>query len=107
MRGKIAGGVATLAFYVLISPAFGSQYGFVYSGGTYTSLGGPPGNTYTQALGINNAGQIVGSYLAGGSGSLIGYLFSGGTYTTFTGPSGSVLTSPTDINDAGQIVGSY
>jgi probable HAF family extracellular repeat protein len=38
-----------------------SQYAFVYSAGTYTVIA-PPGSLSPQAFGINNKGQIVGSY---------------------------------------------
>ena len=38
-----------------------STEGFLYSGGTYTTLSFP-GNTDTQAWGINDRGQIVGLY---------------------------------------------
>src|SRR5262249_4070621 len=50
--GQIVGG------YV---DARGGGYGFILSGGTYTTLN-VPGSVYTQAWGISNAGLIVGSY---------------------------------------------
>src|ERR1700730_2858830 len=66
------------------------------------------GNTIsgrTTASGINNAGQIVGSYTSDkGNGS--GFR-SGGTYTTINDPSATKGTAATAINDARQIVGSY
>ena len=37
-------------------------HGFLYSGGTYTTLD-PAGSAGTLANGINNAGQVVGFYL--------------------------------------------
>jgi len=40
----------------------GQHHGFLYSGGTYTPLDYPsPQTTGTEAFGINNAGDIVGS----------------------------------------------
>jgi probable HAF family extracellular repeat protein len=53
----------------------------------YTTLDDPfaNGGIGTHAVGINNAGQIVGEY-SDGSG-IHGFLFSGGTYTTLNDPS--------------------
>jgi hypothetical protein len=73
-----------------------------------------PNNTplaaFTSASGINDAGQIVGSYL---DSSLVphGFLLSGGTYTTID-PPGTLATSVggsglAGINNAGQMVGLY
>jgi|SRR5665213_1018341 len=81
-------------------------YGFLYSGGTYTTLSGP---NYPEAFGINSAGQIVGYYFPAGVRS--GFLYSGGTYTTLSYPLAanytSNYTSAWGINDEGQIVGIY
>jgi len=66
----------------------------------YTTLDDPfAGNFGTAAHGINNAGQIVGSYAGHG------FLYSGGTYTTLDYPA-MVTTDAAAINNAGQIVGS-
>jgi hypothetical protein len=51
-----------------------------------------PGGTNTEASGINNAGQIVGSSSAGG------FLLSGGRYSPLS-------FSPSGINDSNQILG--
>lgn len=75
-------------------------HGFLFSGGTYTTLNDPLAPTFTEVFGINGAGQIVGDYVPGG-----GFLLSGGTYTTLN-PPGSVSTIAEDINNKGQIVGS-
>src|SRR5262249_45790461 len=80
--------------------------GFLYSGGTYTTLADPVA-TFTQALGINNAGQIVGVYAAGIGNTPHGFLLSGGTYTTIDDPSATNITEAFGINDRGQIVGLY
>jgi hypothetical protein len=65
----------------------------------------------TSASGINNAGQIVGSYTnASGSHS---FLLSGGIYTTLDDPlagkgtSSALGTFAQGINNAGQIIGLY
>ncbi|TMJ85481.1 MAG: hypothetical protein E6G76_16135, partial [Alphaproteobacteria bacterium] len=38
------------------------RHGFLYSGGTYTTIDDPLGASDTRAFGINAAGQIVGQY---------------------------------------------
>jgi probable HAF family extracellular repeat protein len=63
----------------------------------------PFGSNITDASGINNSGQIVGSY---GSNPRYGYLLSGGVFTTIEFP-GSTYTEVFNINDSGQIVGRY
>jgi probable HAF family extracellular repeat protein len=62
-----------------------------------------PGASLTLASGINNPGQIVGSYLDAG-GVEHGFLRSGGSFTTIDAP-GAVFNQAVGINDAGQIVG--
>jgi hypothetical protein len=42
----------------------GADDAFLYSGGTYTNLTGPPGTTAIDAFGINASGQIVGAYVS-------------------------------------------
>jgi uncharacterized membrane protein len=51
---------------------------------TYTTLDDPSATNFTQAFGINSAGQIVGSY--GNASGTHGFLLSGGTYTTIDDP---------------------
>jgi probable HAF family extracellular repeat protein len=84
-------------------------HGFLYSGGTYTTLDDPSANPITAATGINDAGQIVGSY-TDSTGMDHGFLYSGGNYTTVDDPladPGSLGTDADGINNAGEIVGSY
>ena len=71
--------------------------------GTYTQID-VPGAVSTQAIGINTAGDIVGSY-QDSSNNYHGFLLSAGSYTTIDAP-GSLNTSATGINDVGQIIGS-
>jgi hypothetical protein len=59
----------------------------------------PFGSDVTGPSGINNSGQIVGTY---GTNPLYGYLFSGGVFTTIEFP-GSTYTGASNINDSGQI----
>jgi probable HAF family extracellular repeat protein len=67
-----------------------------------------PGAYGTFAEGINNSGQIVGSYDAGGQ-HYHGFLLNQGSYTTLDPPGSSPsffgLTGAHGINDSGQIVG--
>src|ERR1035438_9058537 len=58
----------------------------------------------TDASGINDLGQIVGSY---GSFPYHGFLYSGGTYTPLNAPGATNSTVAYDINNLGQIVGLY
>lgn len=84
-------------------PAAAESIGFVYSGGTYTTLA-VPGAVYTQANSINNPGQVAGFYYGGGVEA--GFIYSGGTYTTLS-VTGAEATVAFGINDSGQVVGNY
>jgi probable HAF family extracellular repeat protein len=79
---------------ISIRPPRDTTAGFLVSGGNVTEFS-VPGSTATAAYGINNLGQIVGSYA---SDRTHGFLFSGGIYTTLD-------FLPYGINNAGQIVG--
>jgi probable HAF family extracellular repeat protein len=70
--------------------------------GTYTQID-YPGGTQTLAIGINTAGDVVGTYTDG----LVqrGFLLSGGGFTTIDYPDVSKTTILFGINDVGQIVG--
>src|SRR5258708_3037337 len=60
----------------------------------------------TDAYGINDAGQIVGSYYDGSP--VRGFPLSGGGYTLLNAPTTTPgVTVATDINTSGQIVGYY
>jgi uncharacterized membrane protein len=82
---------------------------FLYSNGNYTPIVFPNAAA-TVGNGINDHGQIVGSYYpeAGNVDVSHGFLYSGGTYTTIDVP-GSIpgTTLVTGINDRGEIVGTY
>ena len=64
------------------------------------------GPTGTIPSGINDAGQIVGSYQIA-NGEYEGFLESGGTFTTISDPLATGGTVATAISAAGQIVGYY
>jgi uncharacterized membrane protein len=60
--------------------------------------------------GINNRGQIVGSYLdpGGTNPGQGGFLYAAGVFTLLDVPfSGAIGAAPLGINDQGQIVGDY
>jgi PEP-CTERM motif len=84
--------------------ALATSFGFVDEGGTITPLD-PFGSTFTQALGVNDLGEIVGFYVDG-SGKQHGYIDNGGVFTSFD-PSGSASTTINGVNDKGDIVGFY
>jgi probable HAF family extracellular repeat protein len=96
-RGQVVG-----YYYV----ASGQAHGFLYTAGTFIPIDNPAG-TNTNALGINNSGQIVGSYTSGRPDS--GFIYGGGSYTPINYPSttGPTTTDAFGINDHGQIVGAY
>ncbi len=64
-----------------------------------------PGATLTEALGINDAGQIVGFF---GNSTAVGhgFLYNEGNFTQLDAP-GAIFTYADGINDAGQIVGIF
>lgn len=85
--------------------ANGGQHGFLYNAGGYTVID-PPSAVRTYARGINNLGQVVGSY-EGSDGKTHGFLYNSGTYTTIDDPLGARGTQVYGINDLGQVVGYY
>ena len=84
--------------------AAGTIHAFLLHKGVFTSFDFPGAQGFTSALGINNAGDIVGEYFEGGR--YHGYLYSGGVFTAINFPQ-ATLTSAAEINDSGQIVGWY
>ena len=84
-------------------------HGFLYSAGTFTPVDDPmatPGGTF--ARGINDAGQIVGTYSDGSGGHGFLYDPNSGIYTTLDDPLATARnTIAYGINDFGQIVGTY
>ena len=75
-------------------------------GGSWTSFDHPFGAQGTYALGINEAGQIVGYYLDG-NGRHHGFLYDGVNFSRIDHPLGTTGSVAYGINDAGQIVGYY
>jgi probable HAF family extracellular repeat protein len=67
-----------------------------------------PASTFTQALGVNNHGQVVGQYMDSG-GLTHGFLYtvSSGQYINLDDPNGVGTTIANGINDNGIVVGFY
>jgi hypothetical protein len=81
------------------------SHGFLLSHGQYTTIDDPNGLN-SVVTGINDRGQIVGSY-GDSSGAVHGFLLSHGQYTTIDDPNAFSSTFVHGINDSGQIVGVY
>ncbi|HZP49273.1 MAG TPA: hypothetical protein VFB07_12090 [Vicinamibacterales bacterium] len=82
----------------------GTIHAFTYKSGTFTSMDFPAA-PYNWGFGINNAGQLVGSYGFGPHGPWFGLITDGTTTTSY-----QYLGQQTDgraINSSGQIVGEW
>jgi probable HAF family extracellular repeat protein len=79
------------------------DHGFVDSNGTFTTIDFPGAST-TAINGINDAGDMVGAYSAGGR--FHGWLRRGGVFTTIDLP-GAKYSAAEGINKAGVVVGTY
>ncbi|MBV9226892.1 MAG: PEP-CTERM sorting domain-containing protein [Acidobacteriaceae bacterium] len=84
------------------------QSAYSQSNGVFTSINALlPSNNNSQAVGINNAGNIVGFYLpASGPITSVGFLDQNGVIATLD-PFGSTNTQALGINNQGEIVGFY
>jgi hypothetical protein len=79
----------------------GLYMGFVYSAGKFTAISFPK-STQTQAMGINDNGDVVGLYFDS-AGVQHGYVKKGTKYTSID-VKGDISAEAWDINNAGQIV---
>jgi uncharacterized membrane protein len=86
-----------LLLFFMVSPALASP--------TYTMLS-VPGSSRTAAYGINNIGQIVGSYTSSPTSFNQGFIYQDGYYTTVNFP-GALSTEILGINDYREVVGGY
>src|SRR3954452_6399047 len=94
--------LSIVAFLVIAPMAAGSSANAAAY--TFTQID-VPGAFATEAHGINNAGQIVGSFVDGNF-TTNGFLSTGGSFTQIDVP-GASRTEAWGINNAGQIVGSF
>ena len=78
-------------------------HAFLYSNGTMTDLGTPPGYVGTLANSINASGQVVG-YAVTSTSSNHAFLYSNGTFSDL-GALGGSSSAANGINDRGQVVG--
>ena len=78
----------------------GLAVGFVYAGGKFININFPKSNG-TEAMGINDKGDVVGFYLDSAS-TQHGFVKKGAKYTSFD-VSGDTTTTPWGINNNGQI----
>jgi uncharacterized membrane protein len=84
------------------------RHGYLLKDGVFTSFD-PPGSNFTNALGINERGDIVGRYCTltpclPGGGDFRAFLLRDGEYTTLEAP-GAIGTVAFKINSRGTIVG--
>ena len=77
-----------------------------HSEGSYTPLSFPGAAGVTEVSGINDLGQVVGSYWSADFQTADGFLYSNGVYSTLDYP-GAVGTSIIGINNSGEMIGSY
>ena len=78
------------------------------AGGSYSfnnAIDDPAAISITAPSGINDAGQIVGTYFSGGKSN--GFLHDGSNYITLDDPAATGGTSANAINDSGEVVGTY
>ncbi len=119
--GLIVGYYTTPTGFALGSSFGGTDHSFIFdpATGKYTFLDDPlalQGTTVgfmgttggTDAFGINDLGQVVGTYYAPGGLQSFIYNSASGTYTTLTNPAiPDQHLSATGINNSGQIVGTF
>jgi probable HAF family extracellular repeat protein len=91
-RGQVVGGY---------NPCGNEGHGFLWADGTLTTID-VPNEFNTDLHGINDHGDIVGSY---GSTGLHGFLLSKGTFTQLVAPNTEDQPVPFGINNRGDIVG--
>jgi probable HAF family extracellular repeat protein len=95
------------AYVIQSGPTEASQtvHAFVANSNSFVTIGDDLG-TGAAALGVNNAGQIVG-YYADSAGINHAFLDDAGVFTTIDDPLGTKGSVATGINDSGQIIGYY
>jgi len=87
----------------VVSDATANEHGFLCRGNACQTLDFP-GATRTEALGINDAGIVVGYYFS--SNCLCSFAWKNGKFFSFSNP-GIAFTGAAGINNLGQVVGAY
>src|SRR4029077_10210152 len=102
----LPGGSAMNTFHKVISTLtfLLAAVAFSQAASTWTTID-VPGAVWTVAAGINNNGQIAGSF-EDGNFAVHGFVYTTGTFTTIDVPGGGV-TAALGINDSAEIVGNY
>src|SRR4030095_11285015 len=98
-RTLISGLAASAAVISMLAPARADERSFEFSAVDF------PDATFTQAFGINAAGEVVGVY-RDATGKQHGFLRSGETFTSIDFP-GAAATDARGISPGGDIVGTY
>ena len=89
------------------SAALSGSHGYLYDNGIYTILAPSPSTEqWSNAVDINNAGQVLGEYQDGMGEH--GFIYDNGNYTILDAPNANpaVGTTVFGFNDLGQVVGS-
>ena len=84
--------------------AAGDEHAFVYSGGVMHDLGTFGGGNSSFASGINDSGQIAGTFRLAGTSAYHAFIYSAGV-TTDLGTVGGLSSAATAINNSGQVAG--
>jgi hypothetical protein len=84
----------------------GPQSGFIYAGGSYTTLN-LPGATDTQLRGISPDGQYVTGFATMGDGSVTSFVYDRITSTFTTIVNSPALTIAQGVTNTGLVVGNY
>jgi len=108
--GQIVGRVTFQNEHVFVHGLW-RTHGFVDDHGSFTILDACPACgsdsiSSTFPRGINNRGDVVGTYFTNSALASRGFLWRDGVFTAVAVPS-ALATSPDAVNDGGEIVGSY
>ena len=90
--------------------AGGTQESFLLSDGGRQTIIAYPGATMTQAFGVNDHGEVVGSFQTGTGSSAQTHGFTwtkSGSFKTVDDPNGVGATTVNGVNDKGDLVGFY
>jgi hypothetical protein len=94
----------TVVGFMQTSPTDMKSQGFILKNGKLKELQAP-GSTFTQALGVNNSDDVVGSYVDA-NGVTHGFVYDNGKWETVNGPN-ATATVINGINNHDALVGFY